>query len=495
MQLNDQQQALIDILMRQNDYITAHKLSEVTNTSTKTIYRNVRSINDSSESGDVIEAARGRGYRLNYDRYIYERNTSVDNTLDYSPIERRNRILLELLFNAPFDLNVDRLYEHYYVSETVIENDISLMNKLALSFGLVLKHRYRRLSITGPEPNIRQAIRNTINKGDLMDKESIDDFIDDFHELSSFDERFLIAQLEYLERSLKLTIPYPYNINIFSHLYILMSRFREGKVVDDPEQNRLTADQKALTERNPKFAEVAREIIGKIGRYLNTTLPAIEDFYLLQYMVSMRYDRELPSTNHEDKLVDQLVVFYVDGFDFNGRAVDRTALVADLRNHIKPMVNRLKNGISVANHLLKEIGSEYPDELAQVKQLSSEVQTKFALPAAISADESGFITLYFAKYLEQAKPAKRILIMCASGVGTSQLIWVKVQKAFPDLDVVAVVSKDGYLKHAADYGHIDLIITTVNVTPADETSVVMVSAMFTKADRDQVANWIERRDS
>ncbi|MGR6686103.1 hypothetical protein ACUKBL_01615 [Furfurilactobacillus rossiae] len=103
--------------------------------------------------------------------------------------------------------------------------------------------------------------------------------------------------------------------------------------------------------------------------------------------------------------------------------------------------------------------------------------------------------MYFAKYLEQAKPAKRILIMCASGVGTSQLIRVKVQKAFPDLDVVAVVSKDGYLKHAADYGHVDLIITTVNVTPADNTSVVMVSAMFTKADRDQVANWIERRDS
>ena len=177
MQLNDQQQALIDILMRQNDYITAHKLSEVTNTSTKTIYRNVRSINDSSESGDVIEAVRGRGYRLNYDRYIYERNTSVDNTLDYSPIERRNRILLELLFNAPFDLNVDRLYEHYYVSETVIENDISLMNKLALSFGLVLKHRYRRLSITGAEPKNSEALRKNINKGVRLDEESIDDFL------------------------------------------------------------------------------------------------------------------------------------------------------------------------------------------------------------------------------------------------------------------------------------------------------------------------------
>ncbi len=42
----------------------------------------------------------------------------------------------------------------------------------------------------------------------------------EFEDLSSYDNQFLTTQIEWIQKSLHTTVPYPYNVNIFSHLYI-----------------------------------------------------------------------------------------------------------------------------------------------------------------------------------------------------------------------------------------------------------------------------------
>ncbi|MCB7112473.1 transcription antiterminator, partial [[Eubacterium] rectale] len=77
--------------------------------------------------------------------------------------------------------------------------------------------------------------------------------------------------------------------------------------------------------------------------------------------------------------------------------------------------------------------------------------------------EIGFLTLYFAKYIEESSLPKRVLIMCASGIGTSKLLYVKIHKAFPDLNIVGVTSKTDYVENPDKYDDVDVIVSTVPV--------------------------------
>lgn len=67
-----------------------------------------------------------------------------------------------------------------------------------------------------------------------------------------------------------------------------------------------------------------------------------------------------------------------------------------------------------------------------------------------------FLTLYFVKYKEMIHSKNVLLIMCSSGVGTSELLKVKVRKAF-ELEIVDVLSARKFSKAPEKYQNIDLI--------------------------------------
>ncbi len=76
--------------------------------------------------------------------------------------------------------------------------------------------------------------------------------------------------------------------------------------------------------------------------------------------------------------------------------------------------------------------------------------------------------------------------MCSSGVGTSELLKVKVKKAFPELEIIAVVSARQYQKNQTQFSNIDLILTTVHLTISSETPMILVNSVFTKQDENRV---------
>ncbi|MGH2227037.1 BglG family transcription antiterminator, partial [Enterococcus faecalis] len=44
---------------------------------------------------------------------------------------------------------------------------------------------------------------------------------------NNYDVLFTLDQVRNIEKKLHITIPHPYNVNIFSHLYMLISRSRK----------------------------------------------------------------------------------------------------------------------------------------------------------------------------------------------------------------------------------------------------------------------------
>lgn len=77
--------------------------------------------------------------------------------------------------------------------------------------------------------------------------------------------------------------------------------------------------------------------------------------------------------------------------------------------------------------------------------------------------------------------------MCTTGIGTSELLAVKVSKELPELNIVGVTSNTNIKKYlTSNEKRIDFIITTVPLREKLDIPIVLVSALFTKQDKKNV---------
>lgn len=486
---------IINALAEAGHYVTSTELAKMIGVSPKTIYRKIRDLN-SRYSEPIVNSERGKGYCLDYNRYLRlsGQHQGKSNGIIYSPLERRNEVVTKLLFNAPRVMDIHQVYEKYYVSDDLVKQDLVAINKILKKYQLILSHRGKYVAVVGDEKNIRKAINASLIQSNAMEKESISDLASEFTDLTDYDNQFLIAQLDWIQKSFDTTIPYPYNINIFSHLFVLIKRFRDGKVIETSSHVKLATCYQRLIEDNPQIFKVSNDVIRNTSDYIHCKIPEIESYYLMEYLISMRYNHNLVFDKGTSAEAIRLANYYISKFDLNSDSQNVKSLENDLVSHLRPMINRLRNGIVIANKLLNDIKTEYGQLFNQLRSLSNQATQSGYLDWQISDDEIGFLTLYFAKYFEEVSLKKRVLIMCTSGVGTSKLLYARIHHSFPNLDLVGVTSKVDYEEHPEKYRGIDLIVSTILVITHDSTRVILSSAMFNSQDRRRLSEALEENE-
>ena len=482
---------IINTLAKYDRFVTSQELAQIIGVSTKTIYRAVNEINREHHF-PIIKSERGKGYVLDYDQYLKLNGQSQDETtlMVKSPLERRNEVITTLLFKSPLAVNVNDVYEKYYVSADLIRQDLLAISKHLDKSGLVLQRNGNYVSVQGEEQRIRRAINNALVQSKAMNTESINDFASEFEDLSNYDNQFLTTQIAWIQKSLNTTIPYPYNVNIFSHLYVLIKRFRNGKVVRNTDQTHLEEKYRQLREDNANFWKISNDVIQNTADYIHRDIPEIESYYLLEYLISMRYNHDFELDDCVSSAASRLADYYIADFNLDPHGPKTKALKSDLISHIRPMYNRLNNQIVIANKLLDDIKTEYQELFNRLRALSSKAYHDQLLPWNISDDEIGFLTLYFAKYFEETSLRKKALVMCASGVGTSKLLYAKIHRNFPELDLVGITSKSDYEGHASRYANVDLIVSTIPVIPRNNEQVILSSAMFNTQDKNRLSRYL-----
>ncbi|EQC2294308.1 TPA: BglG family transcription antiterminator [Listeria innocua] len=483
MLLTKTERALINLFLTKNDFLTANQLALMLEVSSKTIYRKIKNINSATDEKEIIISEKGRGYKLNYKAYIQAKLETTSDIFGYTPSERREKILLQVLFKSPKYLNIAKLYEGYYVGYNSIKNDFTLLNQSIEKYHLALEKKQKEIRVVGTEENIRIAINEVINNLDLS---SYDDLKTEYSNLNNADVQFIVRQMEIIENKLMISIPYPYDINIFSHLYILINRFRQGEVEDFDETN------ETYLVTNEKLHTIAVEAIESIEQYLKMKLPKRETFNFLQYLISSRFNHEIELiSSNVLPIVEEMTDFYINQVAAKiDMPINKKQLKIELLSHMKPMVNRMNHQINIKNNLLSDIKLEYGQLFEIIKETARDVAETFRLNT-ISDDEVGYITIYFAKHIEESPLVKRIIIMCSSGIGTSELLKVKVQKAFPDVEIVDVLSSTRFKNSLQDYQNIDFILTTINAESTKEIPSLLVSAMFTEKDKMMVKKLME----
>ncbi|WP_314293430.1 BglG family transcription antiterminator [Leptotrichia massiliensis] len=485
--INKNEKKLLSFLSKSQDYITSETLAKMLDISPKTVYRLIKKINDEFSDGTLILSEKGKGYKLDYKKYINQRKEKFDKKYNLSPSERRNRIMEELLFSSPNPKDVDEVYGKYYIGDYAISHDEQLISKEIEKFNLVLQRRKRKIAIIGEEKNVRKAILNMIKMSNVID-------IEEIKINNSFDNEdilFIYNQLRTIENLLGIVIPYPYNINIFSHLYILISRSRKVGVLAIFENGSLTDEEKEDFNKDILLKKVSEEIISNIEEYFGERLPERESYYLYQYLVSSRVQGNINKAGNFSAQVMQATQIYLDEMSERmNAAIKSDSIFLDLANHIKPLFNRLEHDIKVQNNLLEQIKIVYGEIFSKVSEVSEIISKKFNLPE-INESENGYITLYFARIIETNQLPIKTIIMCTTGVGTSELLKVKIEKNFPELEIMDVTSSNDLKNLETQYPDVELILSTINIEEHVSVNNLVVSALFTINDRERLQRKIE----
>lgn len=485
--LTDNEDNIINFLLNSNSFVTAKEIANQFLMSTKTVYRTIKHLNSLTPSGELINSKKGRGFKINYDNYLKEMNYQQDSNT-FTAKDRQQATLTKLLMIAPRSLKLSSLFSQYYLSETNINEDLKSIRSQLASYSLNLVRKNHQLKITGSETNIRHALQDILIKQNVSNTS-----LSKKGGLNFYSLQFCIKQLNFINEKLDSEITYPYNVNIISHIYILITRYQTHAVAKSVLTKLNSYDQMIIKE-NKQLYSIAAEVIKHIENYLDMALEPNEIYFLLQYLISSRLDvmDKIENSAFQSNLVQKVTNFYVSNVvaKLNLGTIDND-FKADLANHIRPMINRLYNKISLNNALLPEIKRVYLKLFKVIAHTSDKLTKELGLPP-ISADESGFITIYFARYLEQNRQYIRALVVCTTGVATAQLIKVKIQSYFNNIIVVADAASSNVQQQIHKYAPIELIISTIPLNNTFEIPVVVVGALLTNQDKKRIEDSIKR---
>ncbi|WP_242651966.1 BglG family transcription antiterminator [Leuconostoc kimchii] len=454
---------ILMFLGQQVGFVDAKKIALTFKVSTKTVYRTINKLNSSEI---IIESQRGRGYKLIEDlKLVTDTKADVQRQIDMS---------VSLLTHFPNHMNRLKFIDKFYISDSTLTRDLTRIGEKLKKFNIQLNRSDGEVTVIATEVQVRKAL-NYFFLENTRTKNVLDNISEIFPNISVENQTFISSQMMLIEQKLNVQILEPYTINIFSHLYILLERVRQHRY-------EITESHVVQQHYDTMLTKVARQIILNISQFSHEEIPDQEINNLLIYLVGLRYDKQLDDSNNDEAY--QLVDFLIRNLSLTDRYVNFETLKKGLLGHVRPMIHRIESGIAVVNPLLSDIKFSYREVFGQIRLVLDRSQY------TISDDEIGFLTLYVVRALEEVTDHKRVLLMCSTGVGTAQLLQTKVRHAFPNFEIIDIVSSKAYQMNMNNYQNIDLVISTVNITYQPISPVIQVSALFNEGDKRRIEELI-----
>ncbi|MET3696873.1 transcriptional antiterminator [Bacillus oleivorans] len=216
-----------------------------------------------------------------------------------------------------------------------------------------------------------------------------------------------------------------------------------------------------------------------------------EKIYLTMLVLGLnvRYDLYLyqkPDENDLSKIIDEII----SEFEILACVtfIDREHAKQALLMHLKPAYYRMIFNIPITNPYLNKIKEEHLDLFNLVKKSLKKLEE--AVGSTISEDEVGYITLHFGSFLTaQGLPfrRKRSIIVCPSGVGTSNLLKREIEQLVPEIEIVKVISIREFNEKIED--EFDLIFSTVMLQT--KKPLLVVQPILTALDKAKIIQEVD----
>ena len=453
--------------LSENEYQTAEAIAEELGVSSKTIRNQLKNLNELLSEFEVhVESKHGAGYRLavhNPSRRKELEELMQKRELQESAIpnssEERVQYLLEYLLNGEGYVKLDDLSELLYISKKTLTNNLKEVECLLGEYNLCLKRKPNYgVRVEGKEFDRRLCIAGYVAKKIRL-LEKLDG------------DQDVTEEIQWIYQCVRGCLSkYNFDIsnvafqNLILHIQIAILRMRGGHYVP-------MAEGDGEKVRNKKTYRMAEEILGRIKDKFQVEFPPSEIVYIAIHLEGKKMvvnvgggeeaEGNLVISQEISDLVDQMLGAIYDAFKFDFR--DDLELRMSLSQHMVPLVVRLQHDMKLTNPLLKDIKERY--SFAYTMATTACVVLNHKFHKAMKEDEIGYIALLFALALERKKTEvtkKNILLVCASGRGSAQLLLHRYKTEFgPYLNKISVcdVGRIG----EQDFTEIDYVFTTVPI--------------------------------
>ena len=490
---------IVKFILNEKSLVSVDLIAKAVNSSPKTVRNELDLLLPILQDHHLtIVKKPGQGISIDGDPYDKQQLLSYFKTNHdsgyLSPAERQRSILAKL-FAEDRPLMIKELGLDYYVSRSTITKDITELNATLSDFHLAIEYQKGEgITIVGDETDMRKALAKLVpfeeNKNlvyyisDEADKRS-HSFMNRFEEALQLDYKKVEEVVAEAETKLGYSFSTEARINLIIHIAIAIRRTQQGNNI------RLTDELIHALDHQEEYA-IAVETAQRINSEFKVNLSTTETYYiLLHFMGAKRIKEGLNVFNFklssDTPVMEDLILKFIRNvqLELNLFLESDTQLFNSLILHLKPTINRLLYGLSLENPMFEEIKFSYPSIYTAIANNVSLFKEMFHIE--MPPNEIAYLALHFAAARERNIKPIRTLVMCASGLGTSQLIVAKLKRAFNNLEIVDVTSAMDV--SAYDESTIDLIISTVAV--ASKVKTIVINPLLPQYDMNAIREIVD----
>ena len=373
-------------------------------------------------------------------------------------------------------VSFNHLSDSFMVSKTSIIKDFEFIMKI-LNVGSRIKlcSDIHGTSLIGSEEDIQKALlqfnRYLLNNSELYDE----DFAEKIKLLDTYYGESLINVCSnilytYIRENVNAISDY-YVQNILNIFIILVFRIAKGHHIE--ELKRTDASETTIF-----FEESAVRMLHKAALRLELTYTNEDVHYLSLQLISNRFE-PLPEEEVDEVIVERLLSRVSAALNINFASDQK--LEEQLKNHIPPMIYRLRSNNKTENPFTSQIKNEFSLTFNVIWVVLSEYEQELGI--SFNEDEIAFLTMYFQAAIERARMNRKILIVCQMGIATSELLINRIKNVLPSLDTFEVASVAEL--EQMPLNEYDLIISTIKVD-IPKKQVILVSPFLTKEDIERI---------
>lgn len=481
---------LIKIMLNEEEYKPMSYYSSILNVSPRTLYSDINAINCYiNEFKMEVDRRPGQGIKLIGDlnekiELLHSLNSSNEKEQSFSTKERQLEIVKLLLLEEK-TISYQKLSDYFLVSKTSIAKDMELIGSYVSEETVIIQSNKKGTKIIGSEVQKQYSLKKYTNI--LMEENNCFGEEDFFKSAPAVLKKIYPAKI--VDISFKLGNEIETKLNISLSDYYLKSLIITLIILIF----RISKRNHIYSERNFVFEEiktletyiVAKNILEVIAKELNISFSETDIDYLNRQLMAHGLKPKLKNeteTKRYKKIVKDMVkemseVMHVD-------LTRDEKLLDGIMFHLIPMEYRLKMGIRIQNPLLSEIKSQYSVTFSATWYVMAKVESE--LNITLTEDEVAFIMVHFQAAIDRNTRVKKILIVCPTGIGSSELIANKIKRFLPAQDIVEVVPMRKIYEN--DIENVDLIISSVHLD-ITKKPIIYVSPLVTNIDLKNISNF------
>ena len=491
---NKRYMKILEMLIN-NKNIKSEELSNFIGVSSRTISTDIKGLNDIlNENGAFINSIKGVGYaleikdkkkfsKINVDRKNKKETSLYD--VDFSiPDNRVDFIKRELLFNALKNKAITQqdLADKMFISLSTLKNSLKEVEKMLSKYNLkIVSYKTKGIIVYGDELQIRYCISQYLSEHvkhenyefyqkvfEKIDLKSIKNIILD--NISKYDVKLTDNALS----------------NIVVHIAIAISRASNNNLLG------YTLDEMEYIEELVEY-KIASGIFTDLKTNLNIDMVETELYYIAKHLLASK--RYLNNSNnkvlkHETKLIEEITnkIKEILDIDFS----KDLQLIEGLIIHLEIAINRMKFGMNIRNEVLSVIKNNYPLAF-QVAIIASRVIEERE-DVRLNEAEIGFIALHFGaalsrKGIDTNVKFKTAIIVCSSGLGTSNLVKAKLHEHFNDR-IRVVNTMSGYELTEEILNSVDMVLSTIEFKHLNSNKIINIENLLDSKEVMKLKNFI-----